>query len=192
MNKLIIPSLSVAGGILISAVITSLIVSACAQNTDASKGISRYTDPKLTVKSLKTAENNIMFEGNGVTASAEEIRNLASLVTLESGGESEEEIRAVTETVLNRVKSDSFPNTLNGVIFQYSNGYYQYSPAEKVSETESSDDITEIVVSVFNDGNTICDSDVYYFRADYYHDWRGAVDEFSINNTYFSSSIWTK
>lgn len=191
MNKLLIPTLSVSGGIVLTALAASLIVSASAEAATECNGISRYTDPKLTLKSLSTAENNLMYEGaDGITASAEEIKNLSSLVALEVGGESTEEIRAVTETILNRVKSDSFPNTLNGVIFQQSDGYLQYSPAYQVGETEPNDKITEIVIEVFTEGNEICDSDIYYFRADHYHTWSGAVSEFNIGNTYFSSSIW--
>lgn len=192
MNKFIIPSVSIAGGVLLITIITSLMISAYAQTATPSEGISRYTDPKLTLTSLSNAENNFMYEGaDGITASAEEIKNLSSLVYLEVGGESEDEIRAVTESILNRVKSDSFPNTINGVIFQQTDGYLQYTPADKVGETQQDDDITEIVIDVFLNGNEICESNIYYFRADYYHTWKGAVDEFSIGNTYFSSSIWT-
>ena len=191
MNNLVIPTIATSLGIILTALIASLAISTSAGATTECDGISRYTDPKLTLKSLSTAENNLMYEGaDGITASAEEIKNLSSLVALEVGGESEEEIRAVTETVLNRVKSDSFPNTLNGVIFQQSDGYLQYSPAYQVGETEPNDKITEIVIEVFTEGNEICDSDIYYFRADYYHTWSGAVSEFNIGNTYFSSSIW--
>ena len=47
--------------------------------------------------------------------------------------------------------------------------------------------IREIVAEVFTNGSKIS-GDILYFRADYYHAW--AINEFHIDNTYFSSSPW--
>ncbi len=52
----------------------------------------------------------------------------ARLVSSESAGEPYLGQVAVAATVLNRVKSPNFPNTLQGVIYQVCDGYYQYSP----------------------------------------------------------------
>lgn len=53
---------------------------------------------------------------------------LAKIAMAESEGESIETKINVIHTVLNRVKSNEFPDTIEEVIFQNSNGVYQFSP----------------------------------------------------------------
>lgn len=60
--------------------------------------------------------------------SAQEIDLLARLVHAESAGEPYIGQVAVAATVLNRLESSLYPNTLSGVVNQVTNGYYQYSP----------------------------------------------------------------
>ena len=47
----------------------------------------------------------------------EEMRLLASVIWVEARGESEEGQQAVAEVILNRLASESFPNTLKGVLY---------------------------------------------------------------------------
>ena len=61
--------------------------------------------------------------------SSSDLSLLARLVTAESGGEPYEGQVAVAATVINRVRSGSYPNTIPGVIYQVVDGrYYQFSP----------------------------------------------------------------
>ena len=60
--------------------------------------------------------------------SAQEIDLLARLVHSEAAGEPYMGQVAVAATVLNRIKSPLYPNTLWGVVYQVTNGHYQYSP----------------------------------------------------------------
>jgi N-acetylmuramoyl-L-alanine amidase len=60
--------------------------------------------------------------------SAQEIDLLARLVHSESAGEPYMGQVAVAATVLNRIKSSLYPNTLSSVIYQIVSGCYQYSP----------------------------------------------------------------
>ncbi|WP_318507717.1 cell wall hydrolase [Bacillus sp. T3] len=53
---------------------------------------------------------------------------LARLVRAEAVGEPYAGKVAVAVVVLNRVKSDQFPNTIREVIYQISNGYYAFTP----------------------------------------------------------------
>lgn len=54
---------------------------------------------------------------------------LGKLVTAEAGGEPYRGQIAVAASVLNRVKSPRYPNSVSGVIYQVIDGrYYQYSP----------------------------------------------------------------
>ncbi|HHU75966.1 MAG TPA: LysM peptidoglycan-binding domain-containing protein [Firmicutes bacterium] len=60
--------------------------------------------------------------------SAQEIDLLARLVHSESAGEPYLGQVAVAATVLNRIKSPRYPNTISNVIYQVVGGCYQFSP----------------------------------------------------------------
>lgn len=64
----------------------------------------------------------------GRSFSPSEIDLFARLVHSESGSESYTGQVAVAASVLNRLKSTRYPNTLSGVIYQIIDGCYQYSP----------------------------------------------------------------
>lgn len=64
----------------------------------------------------------------GRNYSQQEIDLLARLVHAEAAGEPYIGQVAVAATVLNRVKSPIYPNTISAVIYQVAYGYYQYSP----------------------------------------------------------------
>lgn len=66
----------------------------------------------------------------GGRVSSSDLDLFARLVSSESAGESYLGQVAVAATVLNRVKSSRFPNTIREVIYQVWGGYYQYSPVE--------------------------------------------------------------
>jgi len=65
-----------------------------------------------------------------INISAAERDLLARLVRAEAGGEPYLGQVAVAATVLNRVKDPRYPNTVSGVIYQISGGYYQYCPVQ--------------------------------------------------------------
>jgi N-acetylmuramoyl-L-alanine amidase len=52
----------------------------------------------------------------------------ARIVHAESAGESFQGQVAVAASILNRIRSTRYPNTMPGVVNQKSNGYFQYSP----------------------------------------------------------------
>ena len=58
----------------------------------------------------------------------QDIDLLARLVHAEAAGEPYQGQVAVAASVLNRIKSSIYPNTLRAVIYQVAYGYYQYSP----------------------------------------------------------------
>jgi N-acetylmuramoyl-L-alanine amidase len=60
--------------------------------------------------------------------SPQEIDLFARLVHAEAVGESYEGQVAVAASVLNRLRSSRYPNTISAVIYQISGGKYQYSP----------------------------------------------------------------
>lgn len=56
---------------------------------------------------------------------------LAKIAMTEAEGESLKTKVLVILTVLNRVHSEEFPNSINDVIFQENNGIYQFTPVEE-------------------------------------------------------------
>lgn len=127
-------------------------------------------------------------------ATADELEQLVVLCYLEAGGESDECVRAVAEVVFNRLSYGAWGDTLTEVI--YAPG--EFEPAAYIAEFSSCgnliiedrlDEIRDIVWDVYNSGVSIPER-VMFFRADYYHVFSGAVDEFAVGNVYFSSSRW--
>ena len=59
---------------------------------------------------------------------AAELDLFARLVHAESAGEPFEGQVAAAATILNRLESDLYPNTISGVVYQVESGRYQYSP----------------------------------------------------------------
>ena len=105
---------------------------------------------------------------------------LAKLVLAEAEGEPEMGKRLVIDTVLNRLESEDFPNTVYDVIYQP----YHYSPAwdgriELFSELE---DAFKLVVDEIQNRTN---SEVLYFRTDYFHEFGTPMEQ--VGNHYFST-----
>jgi len=60
--------------------------------------------------------------------SQSDLELLARLVSAEAGGESYAGQVAVAATILNRLRDPKYPKTIEGIIYQYTDGAYQYSP----------------------------------------------------------------
>ncbi|MBS4022580.1 MAG: cell wall hydrolase [Dethiobacter sp.] len=73
-------------------------------------------------------EDDVEKIENEFNFTSEEIDLFARLVHAEAAGEPYEGKVAVAASVLNRLRSSRYPNTLRGVIYQISGGRYQYSP----------------------------------------------------------------
>lgn len=65
---------------------------------------------------------------SGIILSKEDYENLLRIVEAEASGEDETGKLLVANVVLNRVESESFPDTITEVIFQQSGGVTQFSP----------------------------------------------------------------
>jgi len=82
---------------------------------------------------------------------------------------------AVANTIVNRVLSDKFPNTIEEVIHQR----YQYSLADNGEPDAACYDAVEAALTYEQ-----FPLDMYYFRTGHYHSF--AEDYIQIGNTYFS------
>lgn len=76
----------------------------------------------------ETAAPAPVTETAAPTYSANDLDLLSRLIMAEAQGESYDAKVAVGAVVMNRVKSNLFPNTVNDVIYQNINGYVQFTP----------------------------------------------------------------
>lgn len=88
---------------------------------------------------------------------------IAKLTFLEARGESDEGQRAVIEVILNRVLNGSFPNTIEGVIYQ--NNPIQFSPSGHISSTSATPKEYSNVDYVLSGQSFITDSNVVFFST---------------------------
>lgn len=103
---------------------------------------------------------------------------MARVVMSESGGEDFEVQLAVAETILNRVASDKFPNSISEVIKQDS----QYSIKDNGEPTTS---VMEAVQTALEEQTY--PGDMYFFRENYYHVFSN--DYKKLGKLYFSRGV---
>lgn len=107
--------------------------------------------------------------------------SLIALVTMaEAEGECEEGKRLVIDTVLNRVDSEHFPDSVYDVIYQKS----QFSSVwnGRIDRCEVKDDICQLVREELRSRTN---TDVIFFTAGWYSKY--GVPMFQVENHYFSS-----
>ena len=161
-------------------------------------------NPHVEVKVVETEEERVLATpsvGIGrenvpvyARVTDDELEMLVILCYLEAGGESDACVKAVAEVVFNRLDNGTWGDTIYDVIyapgeFEPAGSVWTFHSEGNAVVEERLDEIRNIVRSVWQNGVSI-PSDVMFFRADYYHAWEGAVDEFAIGNVYFSSSRW--
>ena len=105
----------------------------------------------------------------------EEVELLARVIMTESSNLPYHGKLAVMATIINRVKSDKFPDTIEEVIYQEN----QYSMAY------NGDPTYECYSAIYDYVEESFPEDMYYFRTDYPHSF--AYEYCHIGNTYFST-----
>ncbi|MFJ5713931.1 cell wall hydrolase [Neobacillus sp. NPDC093127] len=80
---------------------------------------------------------NLVIPNSTVTAAEKDL--MARLVHAEAKGEPYAGKVAVATVILNRVASKDFPNTINGVIYEKSNGYYAFTPVQNGAINQPAD-----------------------------------------------------
>jgi hypothetical protein len=121
---------------------------------------------------------------------SEEVLLLSKLVSHEAAGEGLNGWVAVAETVMNRVKSPLFPNSIREVIYQGSDsGVKQFSNVEEIDEIVPSENIISVVEATLGGKVKILNNaDVLYFRNPYEEDmnnWGTHKTYTRINNHVF-------
>ena len=105
---------------------------------------------------------------------------IAKLVLAEAEGEPEMGKRLVIDTVLNRLESEDFPNTVYDVVYQP----YHYDPAwdGRIELFSELDDAFKLVVDEIHNRTN---SEVLYFRTDKFHEFGTPMEQ--VGNHYFST-----
>lgn len=146
--------------------------------------ILKMEENEEAIETLQTETELEIFNENEVPVytieklskiTLDDFYEICRVVMNEAGGESYKCQVAVAETIINRINSDEFPDTIYEVLYQP----YQYSHADNGEITDS---VNEAVTQALE--QHIYDTDMMYFREDYYHEF--AEDYFYINNMYFS------
>lgn len=137
------------------------------------KTAEEYETP---VKTEEVSDKMPVYTIDGISEiSSDEFYEICRVVMNESGGEPYQTQVAVAETIINRVSSDKFPNTVIDVLYQP----YQYSHYQNGEITDS---VREAVKQALE--YHTYDTDMVYFRDWYYHEF--AEDYFYVENMYFS------
>lgn len=144
------------------------------ENTIKSYIVVRTNETTTTTRTEAETISNIDY------ITMDDVVLLAKLVLAEAEGEPEMGKRLVIDTVLNRLDSEDFPNTVYDVIYQP----YHYSPAwdgriELFSELE---DAFKLVVDEIQNRTN---SEVLYFRTDNFHEFGTPMEQ--VGNHYFST-----
>lgn len=105
---------------------------------------------------------------------------IAKLVLAEAEGELEMGKRLVIDTVLNRLDSSDFPNTVYDVVYQP----YHYDPAwdGRIELFSELDDVFKLVVDEIQHRTN---TEVLYFRTDKFHEFGTPMEQ--VGNHYFST-----
>lgn len=106
---------------------------------------------------------------------------LIALITLaEAEGECELGQRLVIDTVLNRLDSDRFPDTIHEVLYQ--KNQYESMTNGRVNRVVVSDEMRQLVKEELEHRTN---SDVLFFRTNHYHKFGSPM--FQVGNHYFST-----
>lgn len=111
--------------------------------------------------------------------SREDVELIALLTMAEAEGECEEGKRLVIDTVLNRVDSDEFPNTVKAVIYQKNQFTSMWNG--RVDRCYVMEEICQLVEEELESRTN---SDVVFFHAGKYGKYGTPL--FSVENHYFS------
>jgi len=153
-----------------------------------------YSDKAVSANTNQTTGYIVVRTNEPETTTRTEVRDISSadlitmddavliakLVLAEAEGEPEMGKRLVIDTVLNRLESEDFPNTVYDVVYQP----YHYDPAwdGRIDLFSELDDAFKLVVDEIHNRTN---SEVLYFRTDKFHEFGTPMEQ--VGNHYFST-----
>jgi len=139
------------------------------------KATPEETYEVVTTPELSTYEKLLQI------LSEEDINLLAKITVSEVGNQPYECKVACVKTVLNRVNSYLYPNTVKGVL--EAPNQYNATYNDRFNQAELNDELISVIYDAYFNTYSYPD-DMFYFRTDYYHE--GYIPYIQIGNTYFS------
>lgn len=135
---------------------------------------------EVIVEEIGTEPTEQVVEENDISVATDELELIALVVMAEAEGECEEGQRLVIDTILNRVDSEHFPNTITDVIYQK----HQFTSMTngRVDRCYVQDDIYQLVLEEVESRTNY---DVMFFTAGGYGQYGNPM--FQIGNHYFAS-----
>lgn len=124
-------------------------------------------------------ENLVVSETKPLALSESDIDLIALITMAEAEGESELGKRLVIDVILNRIDSPRFANTAYDVI--YAPGQFEVLWNGRVERCYVRNDIRQLVIEELQSRTR---NDIYYFRADHYHNF--GIPVLQEGNAYFS------
>lgn len=173
----------------------------------AEEGVGRFTvyvegegeppewyrpDEEMAAEWTADERYQVFVDSRGAKAYGWEITEAIRLLMLETGGESDEDIRAHCEVIVKQLEYaqtvggwDDWGTTLYGIL--HSHSYTQTNGRIWTEEAAPSERLQEIFWDVWYNGYET-DFRVQCFRSDCFHSW--AIPAFQIGNTYYSINPW--
>jgi len=135
-----------------------------------------YPGQKLNIPNGATSgtsgNSTLAAPGKSVIAYTEaELDLLARLVTAEAESEPYQAQVGVAAVVVNRVKSNIFPNTITSVIYQKSDGFYQFTPVENGWINKPTTQIARKAALEALNGSDPSNGALYYFDDSATNKW---------------------
>lgn len=145
------------------------------------KDVSKATESIQTISTFSQVKQQYISDlVREPKISEDDIVLLAYLAVAESGGECEDGQRLVIDSVLNRMTSEHFPDTIPEVIYQKSQ--YSCTFDGRMERCEPTDRMIELVKEEIRNKTN---SDVIFFTAGQYSKYGTRL--FPLGNHYFSS-----
>lgn len=135
-------------------------------------------DIEITVEDKPEIHEEQIEDTNKLTN--EEIDLISRVVMAEAEDEPLEGKIYVIDTILNRVDSKHFPNTVHGVIYQPSQFTSMWNG--RYNRCQSNKDLNEIIINEYKNRKN---SDIVFFTADQYGEY--GRPSFRVANHYFST-----
>jgi spore germination cell wall hydrolase CwlJ-like protein len=110
-------------------------------------------------------------KSSGVSYSSAELDLLARLVRSEAENQPYEAQVAVAAVVINRMKSDLFPNTISSIIYEKSYGYYQFTPVENGMINNAATTTAKNAALAALNGSDPSKGSLYYFDDSATNKW---------------------
>ena len=173
----------------------------------AEEGVGRFTvyvegegeppewyrpDEEMAAEWSADERYQVFVDSHGAKAYGWEITEAIRLLMLETGGESDEDVRAHCEVIVKQLEYtqavggwDDWGTTLYGIL--HSHSYTQTNGRIWTEEATPSERLQEIFWDVWHNGYET-DFRVQCFRSDRYHAW--AIPAYQIGNTYYSINPW--